>query len=147
MNKTSERIWFQNTIFLQKKTKLLGEIVDSKYSLGIYKIWEILHWSAQKVMETCPKMQKPARWAPIGQGESESHSVVSYSLWPHGLYRVHGILQAILLEWVAFPFSRGSSQPKDQSQISRITGRFFTSCAIKEAPHWSNHLKFEHQKE
>ena len=39
----------------------------------------------------------------------ESCSVVSDSLWPHG----HGILQARVLEWVALPFSRGSSQPRD----------------------------------
>ena len=39
---------------------------------------------------------------------------------------VHGILQARILEWVAMPFSRGSSQPRDQSQVSRIAGRFFT---------------------
>ena len=42
-------------------------------------------------------------------------------------YRVHGILQARILEWVAFPFSRGSSQPKDRTQFSHIAGRFFTS--------------------
>ena len=40
---------------------------------------------------------------------------------------VHGILQARILEWVAFPFSRGSSQPRDQTQVSRIAGGFFTS--------------------
>ena len=40
---------------------------------------------------------------------------------------VHGILQARILEWVAFPFSRGSSQPRDQTQVSHITGEFFTS--------------------
>ena len=42
---------------------------------------------------------------------SESPSVLSDSLQPHGLYTVHGILQARILEWVAFPFSRGSSSP------------------------------------
>ena len=41
-------------------------------------------------------------------------------------YTVHGTLQAKILEWVVFPFSRGSSQPKDQSQVSHTTGRFFT---------------------
>ena len=49
-------------------------------------------------------------------------------------YTAHGILQAKLLEWVAFPFSRGSSQPKDQTQVSRIAGRFFTIGATREAP-------------
>ena len=42
-------------------------------------------------------------------------------------YTVHGILQARILEWVAFPFSKGSSQPSDQPQVSRIAGGFFTS--------------------
>ena len=41
-------------------------------------------------------------------------------------YTVHRILQARTLEWVTFPFSRGSSQPRDQTQVSHITGRFFT---------------------
>ena len=42
-------------------------------------------------------------------------------------YIVHGILQARTLEWVAFPFSRGSSQPRDQIQVSCFAGGFFTS--------------------
>ena len=42
-------------------------------------------------------------------------------------YTVLEILQARILEWVAFPFSRGSSQPRDQTQLSRIAGGFFTS--------------------
>ena len=37
------------------------------------------------------------------------------------------VLQARTLEWVAFPFSRGSSQPRDQTQVSSIAGGFFTS--------------------
>ena len=53
-------------------------------------------------------------------------------------YMVHGILQARILEWVAFPFSRGSSQPRDQTQVSHITGGFFTSWAKREAQdYWS----------
>ena len=39
---------------------------------------------------------------------------------------VHGILQARILEWVASPFSRGCSQPRDQTQVSHIAGGFFT---------------------
>ena len=46
---------------------------------------------------------------------------------------VHGILQARILDWVAFLFSRGSSQPRDQTQVSRIAHRFFTSWARREA--------------
>ena len=40
---------------------------------------------------------------------------------------VHGTLQARLLEWVAFPFCRGSSQPRGRTQVSCIAGRFFSS--------------------
>ena len=46
---------------------------------------------------------------------------------------VHGILQARILEWVAFPFSRGSSQSRDRTQVSCIAGEFFTSWATREA--------------
>ena len=46
---------------------------------------------------------------------------------------VPGILQARILEWVAFPFSRGSSPPRDQTHVSRIAGGFFTSLATREA--------------
>ena len=42
-------------------------------------------------------------------------------------YTVHGILQAGILEWVAFPFSKGSSQSRDQTQVSQIAGGFFTA--------------------
>ena len=48
---------------------------------------------------------------------------------------VHGILQARILEWVAIPFSRGSSQPRDQtliSYVSSLAGRFFTTSATWE---------------
>ena len=64
--------------------------------------------------------------------ESESPSVVSDSLWLHGLYTVHGIFYARMVEWAAFPFSRGSSQSRDQTQVSHIAGRFFTSWATRE---------------
>ena len=43
-----------------------------------------------------------------------------------------GILQARILEWVAMPFSRVSSQPKDRTQVSFIAGRFFTNWATRE---------------
>ena len=58
--------------------------------------------------------------------QSESRSVVSDSFNPTD-YTVHGILQARILEWVAFPLSRESSQHRDQTQVSHIAGGFFTS--------------------
>ena len=60
--------------------------------------------------------------------ESESHSVLLILFNPMD-YIVHGILQARILEWVAFPFFRGSSQLRDQTQVSHIAGGFFTSWA------------------
>ena len=48
-------------------------------------------------------------------------------------YIVHGVFQARILEWVAVPFSRGSSQPRDQTQVSCTAGGFFTSWATREA--------------
>ena len=46
---------------------------------------------------------------------------------------VHGILQARILEWVAMPFSRGSSQCRDWTYVSHNAGRFFTAWATREA--------------
>ena len=59
--------------------------------------------SAVKVVQSCPTL-----WDPMD-------------------YTVHRILQARRLEWVAFPFFRGSSQPRDRTQVSLIAGGFFTS--------------------
>ena len=54
-------------------------------------------------------------------------------------YTVHGILQARILERVAFPFCRGSSQSRDQTQVSHIAGRFFTS--------WNREVYFTRETE
>ena len=68
---------------------------------------------------------------------SESRSVVSDSLRPHGLYvapQAHlSMVQASILEEVAMPFSRGSSQPRVWTQVSHTAGRFFINWATREA--------------
>ena len=46
---------------------------------------------------------------------------------------VHGIFQARILEWVAIPFSKGSSWPRDQTRSPFIAGRFFSLWATREA--------------
>ena len=66
-----------------------------------------------------------------------SSSVMSNSLWPHSLAAHQaslsmGILQARVLEWVAMPFARGSSQPRDWTQASCIAGGFFTNWATRK---------------
>ena len=56
-------------------------------------------------------------------------------------YTVHGILQSRILFQVAFPFSRGSSKPRDRAQVSHIAGRFFATWATREAQeYWSGSL-------
>ena len=68
-------------------------------------------------------------------------SVVSNSLRPHGLQPTRLLCPqdslGKILEWVAIPFSKGSSWPRDQSQVSHTAGRFFTVWATREAqPPW-----------
>ena len=59
----------------------------------------------------------------VGQSYLTLCDSVDYS--PSGS-SVHGILQARILEWVAIPFSRGSSRPRDRTRVSCIAGGFFT---------------------
>ena len=64
--------------------------------------------------------QKQVKWSESGSGVSDS-------------LQVHGIFQARILDWVAIPFSKGSSEPRDWTQVSHIAGGFFTSWATREA--------------
>ena len=66
------------------------------------------------VDQSCPTLCNPLDCSPPGSS-------------------VYGILQARILEWVAISFSRGSSQPRDRTQVSCIASRFFTVWAIREA--------------
>ena len=59
---------------------------------------------------------------------------------------VHGILQDRILEWVAFPFSRGSSQLRDQTHISCVAGGFFTNWPVREALSWNRRLEISAHK-
>ena len=92
--------------------------------------WGLLHWRRllyQLIYQGCPMCL---------QFSSVTQSCPT--LCDPMDYRVHGILQARILEWVTFPFSRGFSQPGDQIQISCIAGGFFTSWATREAQeYWS----------
>ena len=75
-------------------------------------MWELDHkegWSEVEVAQLCPTLCNLMN------------------------YIVHGILQARILEWVAFLFSRESSQPRDVTQVSSIAGGFFTSWATRQA--------------
>ena len=60
-------------------------------------------------------------------GEGKGYPVQYSGVENYMDYTVHGILQARILEWGVFPFSGGSSQPRDRTQVSLIAGGFFTS--------------------
>ena len=62
---------------------------------------------------------------PLEEGMATHSSILAWRIpMDRGAWQatVHGILQARILEWVAFPFSRGYYQPKVQTQVSRIAG-------------------------
>ena len=77
--------------------------------------WSEVKWS--EVAQSCPTLCNPMDCSPPG-------------------FSVHGIFQARVLQWVAISFSRGSSWPRDWTQVSCIAGRFFTTWATREAPLW-----------
>ena len=62
----------------------------------------------------------------IGESESESLSVMSESFCDTMDYTVRGILQTRILGWVAIPFTMGSFQPRDRTQVSYIAGSYVT---------------------
>ena len=66
------------------------------------------------VAQSCPSLRNPTDCSPPGSS-------------------VHGIFQVRTLEWLAIPFSRGSSQPRGRTRVSCTVGRFFTVRATREA--------------
>ena len=71
--------------------------------------------SSTSLAQSCPTLCNPVDYSPPG-------------------FFVHGILQAKILEWVAISFSRGSSRPRDRTQVSHIAGRCFNLWATREVP-------------
>ena len=109
------------------------------FSWAPKSLWMVT--AAMKLKDNCfleEKLWQTWKW----KCKSISHSVVSNSetAWTVALQASlsTGILQARTLEWVAMPSSRGSSQSRDWTQISRIAGRFFLVWATREAQeYWS----------
>ena len=106
----------------------------SSLSLGFYPSQQRPQMKGSGHWHGCISVGSQALW--LGQATVEqwkwkwSRSVMSYFLQSHGLYSlpgssVHGILQARILEWVAMPSSRGSSQPRDGTQVSCVAGECF----------------------
>ena len=86
----------------------------------------VLHAVWCLVTQSCPTLFDPMDYNPPGSS-------------------VHGILQARILEWVDIPFSRGSSQDKDRTQVSHIAGGFFAVWATREALNNGYYVPSTHQ--
>ena len=89
-------------------TTLIGKL-ECHVSMNGVLMQNVLSYGGVKVAQLCPTLCDPMD------------------------YRVHGILQARILGWLAVSFSRGSSWPRDQTQVSHIAGGFFTHWATREA--------------
>ena len=79
-----------------------------------------------------PKTSSPTLCVYVSGAKSSQSLCDPTDCSPPG-FSVHGIVQARILEWIAFPFSRESSQPRDWTWVSCIAGRFFTIWATWEA--------------
>ena len=131
-----------NNVGLEKDPEPRGKAVNwgklnhQYFSLSVFTVtqWTSgwVHHSGAESNEGCSPA--PRNWF---EWVSECHSVVSTSLRPHRLYSI----EFTRLEYwsgIAVPFSRGSFQPRDQTQVSLIADGFFTSRATREArKYWS----------
>ena len=79
--------------------------------------WLLIEVKWSEVAQSCPTLCDPMDCSPPGS-------------------LVHGIFQAWILEWVAISFSRGSSQPRDWTQVSRIVGRRFYRLSYQGSFFW-----------
>ena len=129
----------------RRKQQLGGEISQSsvhiacRFSAGYFPL------PVENILSICPatlflflfsfSTASQCVWLPPNQPRFPplhcGHSIMSDSLWPMNCSPpgslVHGIFQARMLEWVTIPFSSGSSQPRDQTQVSCIAGKFLTT--------------------
>ena len=83
---------------------------QEQYWIGAWNVRSIVN---SEVAQSCPTLCDPMDCSLPGSS-------------------VHGIFQAIVLEWIAISFSRGSSQSRDQTRVSRIVNRHFTVCATRD---------------
>ena len=127
----------------------LGSITMNKASGGDgipAELFQILKDNAMKILPSiCQQIWKTQQWpqdwkrsvfVPVSKkgNAKECSNYRTVSLISHASKLKVAQLcltlcypMARILEWVVFPFSRGSSQPRDQTQVSHIAGRFFTS--------------------
>ena len=112
--------------------------------------WFLIRYHRDTVLTSTYWRRALTAWRKLGQGQLSSDRSEEQFNWEHKKlkvkvahscptlcnpmdYTVHGILQTRILEWVAYPFSRGPSWPRNQTGVSCIAGRFFTNWTMKEA--------------
>ena len=99
-------------LYLQKSTESCGKVLAGLGWAGLATLsWEC-EWVSE-VAQLCPTLCNPMNCSPPGSP-------------------IHGIFQARILEWATISFSRGSSWPRDWTEVSRIVGRHFTVWATRE---------------
>ena len=96
---------------------LICRVHHAKFQAGWSTSWNQDCWSewVSEVAQSCPTLCDPVDCSLLGSS-------------------VHGIFRAIVLEWIAISFSRGSSQPRDRTWVSRIVDRRFTIWVTGEVP-------------
>ena len=118
--------------------KLIEDTVFFQPILFLTFTWNSCSISSQEIRYAGVSSQAGHYWAESQQNGQSEVAQSCPTLWdpvdcsPPGS-SIHGIPQARILEWVAISFSRGSPQPRDRTQVSRIAGRRFNLWATREA--------------
>ena len=124
-------------------------ILDPSYCVSIFIAFIL---SKMKVTQSCPTLHSP--WISPGQNTGVGSHFLLQGIFPTqgsnpGLPHSRRILYHLshqrsprVLEWVAYPFSRGSSRPRNWTGVSCIAGGFFTSWAIRDGV-WGNDIEWD----
>ena len=106
-------LWPITYLEMYKAGRKPSSFTSSAFCPKSQKLDSFVIYSSLKVAQSCPTLCNPVDCSPPGSS-------------------VHGVLQARILEWVAISFSRGSSRPRDRTQVSHIAGRRFNLWASRE---------------
>ena len=150
------RLWRLFIIILPKERRLF-EANTSKQLRHVLKSLKM----KMKVTQLCPILCDPhllyGPWDSPGQNTGVGSLSLLQGIFPTqgsnpGLPHSRWILYQLshkgsprILEWVAYPFSSRSSQPRNRTRVSCIAGRFFTSWAMREAHSFSEIIEFNSQ--
>ena len=112
-------IWFDRQILIRN-------------TWSLFRLCKIYDWKSRFTYLSCSKQIYAFQYLKVKVSQS------CPTLCDPMDHTVRVFLQARILEWVAFPFCRGSSQPRNQTRVSCIAGGFFTSWDIRKALQYLN---------